>query len=99
VGLDWDDYGQAFFTNCVIGHLWHVIPGAHYERMYGKDFTPNTYTLLKSCSDHIHYAGKDWNQIARRRGARRAGRRARARGRDDLPRRQLAADLPAARSS
>jgi putative membrane-bound dehydrogenase-like protein len=61
-GLDWDDYGQAFFTNCVIGHLWHVIPGAHYERMYGKDFTPNTYALLKSCSDHIHYAGKDWTK-------------------------------------
>jgi putative membrane-bound dehydrogenase-like protein len=61
-GLDWDDYGQAFFTNCVIGHLWHVIPGAHYERMYGKDFTPNTYQLLKSCSDHIHYAGKDWTK-------------------------------------
>jgi putative membrane-bound dehydrogenase-like protein len=61
-GLDWDDYGQAFFTNCVIGHLWHMIPGAHYERMYGKDFTPNTYGLLKSCSDHVHYAGKDWTK-------------------------------------
>ncbi|HXX94671.1 MAG TPA: PVC-type heme-binding CxxCH protein [Planctomycetota bacterium] len=61
-GLDWDDYGQAFFTNCVIGHLWHMIPGAHYERMYGKDFTPNTYGLLKACSDHFHYAGKDWTK-------------------------------------
>ncbi len=61
-GLDWDDHGQAFFTNCVIGHLWHVIPGAHYERMYGKDYTPNTYGLLKSCSDHVHYAGKDWTK-------------------------------------
>jgi putative membrane-bound dehydrogenase-like protein len=61
-GLDWDDYGQAFFTNCVIGHLWHVIPGAHYERMYGKDFTPNTYGLLRSCSDHVHFAGKDWTK-------------------------------------
>jgi len=49
-GLDWDDYGQAFFTNCVIGHLWQVLPGAHYERMYGKDYTPNTYGLLKSTS-------------------------------------------------
>jgi putative membrane-bound dehydrogenase-like protein len=59
-GLDWDDHGQAFFTNCVIGHLWHVVPGAHYERMYGKDYTPNTYGLIKSCSDHLHFAGKDW---------------------------------------
>jgi len=39
-----------------------MIPGAHYERMYGKDFTPNTYGLLKSCSDHVHYAGKDWTK-------------------------------------
>lgn len=56
-GLDFDDFGQAFFTNCVIGHLWHLVPGAHYERMYGQDFTPNTYALLKSASDHVHYAG------------------------------------------
>jgi putative membrane-bound dehydrogenase-like protein len=61
-GLDWDDHGQAFFTNCVIGHLWHLIPGAHYERMYGRDFTPNTYGLIKSCSDHLHFAGKDWTK-------------------------------------
>ena len=61
-GLDWNDWGQAFFTNCVIGHLWHVIPGAHYERMYGKDFTPNTYALIKSTSDHVHFAGKDWTK-------------------------------------
>jgi putative membrane-bound dehydrogenase-like protein len=61
-GLDWDERGQAFFTNCVIGHLWHVIPGAHYERMYGKDFTPNTYGLIRSASDHVHFAGKDWQK-------------------------------------
>ncbi len=61
-GLDFDDHGQGFFTNCVIGHLWHMIPGAHYERMYGNDFTPNTYGLIKSCSDHLHFAGKDWQK-------------------------------------
>lgn len=61
-GLDWNDQGEAFFTNCVIGHLWHLIPGAHYERMYGKDFTPNTYALIKSASDHVHFAGKDWTK-------------------------------------
>ncbi len=27
-GLDFDKYGQMFITNCVIGHLWHVVPGA-----------------------------------------------------------------------
>jgi putative membrane-bound dehydrogenase-like protein len=59
-GLDFDDHGQGFFTNCVIGHLWHLIPGAHYERMYGSDYTPNTYALVKCISDHVHYAGA-WN--------------------------------------
>jgi putative membrane-bound dehydrogenase-like protein len=61
-GLDWDDWGQAFFTNCVIGHLWHAIPGAHYERMYGKDYTPNTYGLIKAASDHVHFAGTNWQK-------------------------------------
>ncbi|HEY1067884.1 MAG TPA: PVC-type heme-binding CxxCH protein, partial [Pirellulales bacterium] len=42
-GLDFDDYGHAFITNCVIHHLWHVIPGAHFQRMFGQDLTPNTY--------------------------------------------------------
>ena len=29
-----------FITNCVIEHLFHVVPGGHYERMYGQDFEP-----------------------------------------------------------
>jgi len=61
-GLDFDEHGEAFFTNCVIGHLWHVVPGAHYERMYGSDFTPNTYELVKTCSDHIHWGGGPWQE-------------------------------------
>ncbi len=36
-GLDFDDRGEAFITNCVIKHLFHVIPGAHYQRMFGPD--------------------------------------------------------------
>ena len=59
-GLDFDDQGQAFFTNCVIGHLWHMIPGAHFKRMYGQDFTPNTYGLIDTCADHLHWAGGNW---------------------------------------
>ena len=42
-GLDFDDYGQMFITNCVIEHLWHVVPGAHYQRMYGQDLNPHVY--------------------------------------------------------
>src|SRR5262249_6608209 len=52
-GLDFDDYGQMFITNCVIGHLWHVVPGAHYQRMFGHDFNPHLYSLLPSCADHF----------------------------------------------
>jgi putative membrane-bound dehydrogenase-like protein len=59
-GLDWDDYGEMFITNCVIDHLWHVVPGAHYERMFGQDLNPHVYQLMKSCCDHIHWAGGPW---------------------------------------
>lgn len=59
-GLDYDDYGQMFITNCVIEHLWHVVPGAHFRRMYGQDFNPHLYRLLDTCADHIHWAGGPW---------------------------------------
>jgi putative membrane-bound dehydrogenase-like protein len=59
-GLDFDEHGQGFFTNCVIGHLWHLIPGAHYQRMFGQDFNPHVYELLEACSDHIHWGGGRW---------------------------------------
>lgn len=59
-GLDFDEYGQAFITNCVIKHLFHVIPGAHMERMFGQDLNPYAYTLLPSCADHIHWGGGHW---------------------------------------
>jgi putative membrane-bound dehydrogenase-like protein len=59
-GVDFDEYGQAFITNCVISHLWHVIPGAHFERMYGQDFNPHLYRMMPSPADHIHWAGGPW---------------------------------------
>jgi putative membrane-bound dehydrogenase-like protein len=59
-GLDFDDFGQMFITNCVIKHLFHVIPGAHYQRMFGQDINPNSYGLMESCADHIHWGGGDW---------------------------------------
>jgi putative membrane-bound dehydrogenase-like protein len=59
-GLDWDDYGQMFITNCVIKHIFHVVPGGHYDRMFGQDVNPYVYGLLPSCADHIHWAGGPW---------------------------------------
>jgi putative membrane-bound dehydrogenase-like protein len=59
-GLDFDDMGEMFITNCVIPHLFHVVPGAHFQRMYGQDFNPHLYDLMTSCADHIHWGGGDW---------------------------------------
>jgi putative membrane-bound dehydrogenase-like protein len=59
-GIDFDDYGEIFITNCVIKHLFHVIPGGHYERMFGPDLNPTCYGLLPGCADHIHWGGGDW---------------------------------------
>lgn len=59
-GLDFDDHGELFITNCVIDHLFHFVPGGHYHRMYGQDANPHTYGLMKSCVDYKHWAGGDW---------------------------------------
>ncbi|HJT78955.1 MAG TPA: PVC-type heme-binding CxxCH protein, partial [Gemmataceae bacterium] len=59
-GLDWDDYGEMFITNCVIKHLWHVVPGAHFQRMFGQDLNRHVYGLMESCADHLHWAGGNW---------------------------------------
>ena len=59
-GLDFDDYGEAFITNCVIAHLWHVVPGARLQRMYGQDFHAQSYRLMDGCADHLHWAGGSW---------------------------------------
>ena len=68
-GHDWDDEGQLFFSNNVIGHLWHVLPGAHYKRMFGEDFNPYVYGLMDSTSDHLHWAGQDWGKSRAGQGA------------------------------
>ncbi|MGC4005922.1 MAG: c-type cytochrome [Pirellulales bacterium] len=61
-GLDWNAEGEAFVTNCVIGHLFHVIPGAHYQRMFGQDLNPYAYELMPPTSEHLHWAGGDWTK-------------------------------------
>lgn len=61
-GMDWDAHGNLFFINTVIGHLWHAIPGAHLQRMYGEDSDPEVYELLPHIADHVHWdeKGEDW---------------------------------------
>ena len=61
-GLDWDENGQAFFSNNVIGHYWHVIPGGYYKRMFGEHNRSNLFELMDSASDHLHWAGAKWSE-------------------------------------
>lgn len=59
-GLDFDERGDAYITNCVIPHLFPVIPGGHFQRMFGRDLAPFAYELMPTCADHIHWAGGRW---------------------------------------
>jgi putative membrane-bound dehydrogenase-like protein len=59
-GLAFDARGEAFLTNCVIEHVFHVASGGNYRRMFGLGFNSNHYQLMQTCADHIHWAGGDW---------------------------------------
>ncbi|MGE9268555.1 MAG: PVC-type heme-binding CxxCH protein [Verrucomicrobiales bacterium] len=54
-GHDWDENGQLFFSNTVIGHLWHAIPGAHFKESSGGPRHPHLYERLDMIADHYHY--------------------------------------------
>ncbi len=56
-GLDYDQNGEFFVTACVIPHLYHIVPGARYQRQAGQPFNPYTYDDIKTIADHAHYAG------------------------------------------
>jgi putative membrane-bound dehydrogenase-like protein len=56
-GLDCDAHGEFFNTACVIPHLYHILPGARYQRQAGQHFNPFTYDDIKTIADHAHYAG------------------------------------------
>lgn len=58
-GLDFDAYGQAFITACVIPHLYHVIQGGQYRRQSGSHFDRFVYQDLDTIADHRHYVGSN----------------------------------------
>jgi putative membrane-bound dehydrogenase-like protein len=65
-GMDWNAQGELFFINTVIGHLWHAVPGAHFQRMYGEDDNPHVYELLGQTADHFHWdTAEHWSDIRR----------------------------------
>ncbi len=54
-GHDWDENGECFFINTVNGHLWHVMPGAHFMESFGADPNPAVYERLDMIADHWHF--------------------------------------------
>lgn len=59
-GLDYTEFGMMFVSNSVIDHIFPVIHGARFKRMFGKDFDPDVYELMHASSDHFHWAGNNW---------------------------------------
>ncbi len=63
-GMDWDEHGEMFVINTVIGHLWHAVPGIHWQRMFGEDLRQNLYELVPQTADHYHWDTKEvWSDI------------------------------------
>jgi putative membrane-bound dehydrogenase-like protein len=60
-GIDWNDQGEAFFTACVIPHLYHAIQGARYQRQGGEHFDKFTFADIKTIAqfgyDRAAYCG------------------------------------------
>jgi putative membrane-bound dehydrogenase-like protein len=54
-GVDFDKYGNAFVSACVIDHLFHMAPGGTYQRQAGAPANPYAYELLPSIVDHKHH--------------------------------------------
>ena len=64
-GHDWNQDGELFMINTVIGHLWHVIPGAYYRRMFGAHLNPHVYEVIEQTADHFHWdtGSEKWSDI------------------------------------
>jgi putative membrane-bound dehydrogenase-like protein len=58
-GVDFDDYGACFVSNCVNPHLFHMIQGGHYEPWRNRPSSLYAYERLPTIADHLHYAGSD----------------------------------------
>jgi len=56
-GVDFNDYGHAFITACVIPHMFQMIQGARYIRQGGTHFNPYTYDDIQPAGDHVHWIG------------------------------------------
>lgn len=60
-GHDWDEHGEGFFINTVNGHLWHMIPGGHFDRPFGRSVNEKVYEAIQMHADHWHFdTGESW---------------------------------------
>ncbi len=64
-GHDWNANGDLFMINTVIGHLWHVIPGGYYRRMFGTHLNSHVYEVIEQTADHFHWdtGSESWSDI------------------------------------
>lgn len=61
-GVDFDDYGRCFVSNCVNPHLFHMIPGGHYEPWRNRPSSLFAYERLPTVADHLHFPGGRWQE-------------------------------------
>lgn len=62
-GHDWNEVGELFYVNTVNGHLWHMMPGAHFTRPFTLDPNRLTYELIDFHADHWHFdTGESWTK-------------------------------------
>lgn len=66
-GHDWDARGELFFTNTVTGHLFHMLPGAHYTRSATLPVNRFVYEPIDTHADHLHWdtgSGTSYKEVA-----------------------------------
>lgn len=61
-GVDFDDFGQCFVSNCVNPHLFHMLQGGHYEPWRNRPSSEFAYARLPTIADHLHYPGENWQK-------------------------------------
>ncbi len=54
-GVDFNEFGDCFVSNCVNPHLFHMIPGGHYEPWRNRASSLYAYERLPTIADHLHY--------------------------------------------
>jgi len=54
-GVDFNEVGECFVSNCVNPHLFHVVPGGHYEPWRNRPSSLYAYERLPTIADHLHY--------------------------------------------